>query len=204
MVLQKHPFSCTCALTLLLYCKRRTYGVMLSSVSQRRMSTANKHDRKIDYYNILRISPNASFSQIKTAYYRLSLIYHPDKNNGSAESRDKFAAVSEAYQVLADEKKRVTYDRTLARQSRVHQNFTKDVAIRHRKRNLAYKYDYDEWTRAHYGTVFNRNQRLSQDRIELLRKLKQAGGRKLIFNRVIQITVLLVAFFSGYLFNFRM
>ncbi len=66
-----------------------------------------------NYYQILEIQYNASFEQIKKAYYRLAKKYHPDTNDGSNLYRDKLLEIQEAYDVLSDEGKRKQYDSTL-------------------------------------------------------------------------------------------
>lgn len=66
---------------------------------------------KRDYYEILGISPNASSQEIKKAYRRLAVKYHPDKNrDNSKEAEEKFKEVSEAYKILSDGEKRKVYD----------------------------------------------------------------------------------------------
>ena len=62
------------------------------------------------YYEILEISREASLEEIRTAYRRLALKYHPDKNPGDKVAEDRFKQISEAYQVLADAEKRQLYD----------------------------------------------------------------------------------------------
>jgi DnaJ-class molecular chaperone len=62
-----------------------------------------------DYYKILGISKGASDDEIKKAYRKLALKYHPDKNK-SAGAEEKFKEVAEAYEVLSDKKKRDVYD----------------------------------------------------------------------------------------------
>nr|CAH7713738.1 unnamed protein product [Callosobruchus chinensis] len=62
-----------------------------------------------DYYKILGITKNATDDDIKKAYRKLALKYHPDKNK-SAEAEDRFKEVAEAYEVLSDKKKRDVYD----------------------------------------------------------------------------------------------
>ncbi len=62
---------------------------------------------KRDYYEILDISRNASPEEIKKAYRRLAVKYHPDKNReNSKEAEEKFKEVSEAYKILSDGEKR--------------------------------------------------------------------------------------------------
>jgi len=63
-----------------------------------------------DYYQTLGVSLNASDQDIKRAYRRLALEYHPDKNKGSKEAEDKFKEAAEAYSVLGDSEKRARYD----------------------------------------------------------------------------------------------
>ncbi|XP_066551620.1 uncharacterized protein LOC136717941 [Amia ocellicauda] len=68
------------------------------------------HRSRTAYYDILRVSPGASQSQIKTAYYKQSFIYHPDKNAGSEEATLRFSEISEAYSVLGSIGLRRKYD----------------------------------------------------------------------------------------------
>ena len=64
-----------------------------------------------DFYRILGVRPDASKDEIKRAYRRAALKYHPDRNPGDAESEERFKAAAEAYAVLSDEQKRSVYDR---------------------------------------------------------------------------------------------
>lgn len=64
-----------------------------------------------DYYEILGISKNASAGEIKKAYRKQALKYHPDRNPGDAGAEKRFKEISEAYEVLSDEEKRSVYDR---------------------------------------------------------------------------------------------
>jgi curved DNA-binding protein len=65
---------------------------------------------KRDYYDILGVKKNASEEEIKKAYRKLALKYHPDRNQGNKEAEERFKEVSEAYAVLSDKKKRQEYD----------------------------------------------------------------------------------------------
>lgn len=64
-----------------------------------------------DYYEILGVPRDADGEAIKKAYRKLALQYHPDRNNGSPESAERFREATEAYEVLRDPEKRAAYDR---------------------------------------------------------------------------------------------
>src|SRR5215210_9404194 len=66
---------------------------------------------KRDYYEVLQIPRGASIEEIKKAYRKLAVKYHPDKNPGDAEAEEKFKEAAEAYQVLSDPDQRRRYDR---------------------------------------------------------------------------------------------
>jgi len=63
-----------------------------------------------DYYEVLGISKGATIDEIKKAYRQMALKYHPDRNPGDPEAEKKFKQISEAYEVLGDDKKRQVYD----------------------------------------------------------------------------------------------
>jgi len=65
----------------------------------------------MNYYNILGVDKNATPDEIKKAYRKLAMQYHPDKNPDNQESEQKFKDISEAYSVLSDTQKRQNYDR---------------------------------------------------------------------------------------------
>ena len=64
---------------------------------------------RLDYYAVLEVSPNATLAEIKKAFRKLALKYHPDKNPESRFADAKFAEIQEAYLVLGDKKKRAAY-----------------------------------------------------------------------------------------------
>jgi len=65
---------------------------------------------KRDYYEVLGVQKNATADELKKAYRKLALKYHPDRNKGNAEAEEKFKEINEAYSVLSDETKRSQYD----------------------------------------------------------------------------------------------
>jgi molecular chaperone DnaJ len=73
------------------------------------MATANV--TKIDYYEVLQVSKTASDQELKTAYRKLAMQYHPDRNPDNPEAEAKFKECSEAYSILSDGEKRAAYDR---------------------------------------------------------------------------------------------
>ena len=71
----------------------------------------NTRVSKADYYEVLGVSRDVSEADLKSAYRKQALKYHPDRNPGDAAAEEKFKVCSEAYQVLSDGEKRAAYDR---------------------------------------------------------------------------------------------
>src|SRR5438105_3415908 len=64
-----------------------------------------------DFYSVLNVDRTAADDDIKKAYRKLAMAYHPDRNGGSKEAEEKFKEITEAYDTLRDPQKRSVYDR---------------------------------------------------------------------------------------------
>ena len=65
---------------------------------------------KRDYYEVLGVSRNASAEELKKAYRKVAMKYHPDRNQGDKQAENKFKEASEAFDILGDQEKRSRYD----------------------------------------------------------------------------------------------
>jgi curved DNA-binding protein CbpA len=84
---------------------------LMSTMSDKETKTSTKRLSQLTYYEILEVPKDASKADIKKAYYRLAKIYHPDKNPDNPNAEAMFKMISEAYQVLSDDEKRMIYDK---------------------------------------------------------------------------------------------
>ncbi|TMW53124.1 hypothetical protein DOY81_001852 [Sarcophaga bullata] len=133
----------------------------------------------VNYYDALGISKNSTQTEIKAAYYRLSMLYHPDKNQGCESAAIKFREITQAYEVLGNFKLRRLYDKGIIHtagsqyaqrtddakvvEDEVEDDpSTKFYKSRFTKSTVADTdgrtpiYDFDEWSKAHYGKSFER------------------------------------------------
>lgn len=144
--------------------------------STSKLNLAREND---NHYSNLEISQDATQNQIKSAYYKLSKLYHPDRNKGSEKDAEKFRQISAAYEILGNIRTRKLYDRGLANVESVYEapssseprdvnadNLNFENARFHRSRmskepskiytGRTETYNFDEWTKAHYSKSFQK------------------------------------------------
>jgi len=114
------------------------------------------------HYEALNISKTATHKEIKDAYYRLSMIYHPDKNKGSEEAAKIFRDITSAYEVLGNVRQRKLYDSGANLNQKSSQFTTKQQPFETMNTtNNIYKtnvrsrdYNFEEWSKFHYSNAF--------------------------------------------------
>ncbi|KAL3271462.1 hypothetical protein HHI36_021948 [Cryptolaemus montrouzieri] len=149
--------------------------------------------RAKNFYNSLEINPNATQAEIKEAYYKLSMMYHPDKNPGT-EASAKFRDISEAYEVLRNVRLRKLYDKGLFlnRTSTIHDEEINKFYQSRQNRNKPPApsgrtpiYDFDEWSKSHYGATLardiERNKRREMARAKQFEDREDIKKEKVIF-----------------------
>jgi len=115
------------------------------------------------HYEALNISKTATHKEIKDAYYRLSMIYHPDKNKGSKEAANVFRDITSAYEVLGNVRQRRLYDsgtnpvqknsQFTSRQPFETMNIKTDL---YKTNVYSRDYNFSEWSKAHYSNIYQR------------------------------------------------
>lgn len=168
-------------------------------------SNANYSRKVRSHYDNLEISPNATSAEIKSAYYKLTLKYHPDRNT-SVEAKDKFHAISDAYEVLSNPKTRKQYDMHGAAErggpAGMKQGFKQSASIRRPQSSYNKKiYNFDEWNRQHYQIIFEKSQEKKQQyeaHLRYKRNLKSPDELSLQ-NRIVGIVCGIIILFTIYL-----
>lgn len=107
----------------------------------------------MSFYKTLGVAKNSTQSQIKSAFYKLSKIYHPDRNNGSQEAARRFRDIAAAYEILGNPKRREAYD---GQDAKVHYKFRKAET----KSNAT-----NEWMRQRYSKEFRKEQQYKQQKV---------------------------------------
>lgn len=194
----------TCCTFLLRVTEKQPAPIIARSHSHN--SNSSHHTSKTAYYDILRVSPNATQAQIKTAYYRQSFRYHPDRNAGSDEAVRRFSEISEAYTVLGSASLRRKYDRGILSSADIQsagRPSRKDTAHppspdphqQHRRRSRAAPgaggkpmFDFDAFYRAHYGEQLEREQTLRRWR-ERRKQAQQNDHRKWKLEKMTEMAI---------------
>ncbi|XP_068623726.1 dnaJ homolog subfamily C member 30, mitochondrial-like [Battus philenor] len=127
-----------------------------------------------NHYDVLGITPKATQNDIKSAYYKLSKVYHPDKSTDETSAK-KFRAITEAYEVLGNIKLKKMYDKGLlvGRENTSRMDYKPDPEPEdptlkfyksHTKRQVAPTmdgrtpiYDFDAWSKQHYGDLLQKS-----------------------------------------------
>lgn len=125
-----------------------------------------------DYYGILHLQQKASIPEVKKAYRKLAHQLHPDKNT-TAEAKEKFLLISEAYQILSDKRSKLKYDTLLfygidaevktQKEEQVHPRYNEDGG---RKYGTAYKYK-------NYNTNYRKQQEEQNEKDDTTKLVEQ-------------------------------
>ncbi len=102
-----------------------------------------------DYYQLLGIKQNASSTEIRTAYKKLAMLYHPDRNPGNKEAEELFKLINEAYHVLADPQKRQIYDVGISYPQHTYHSSAHDTSAYWRQ---YHRQRYEQWRQAQQST----------------------------------------------------
>lgn len=103
----------------------KIFGLLPLSLLILTINVLNADKPNLKYYEILGLKPDANEAEIKRAFRRLSVKYHPDKNAGDPEAHKKFIEVNKAYEVLTDKEKKQMYD--MYGEDGLNQNFEMDA-----------------------------------------------------------------------------
>ncbi|XP_044021784.1 dnaJ homolog subfamily C member 18-like [Siniperca chuatsi] len=146
---------------------------------------------KTGYYEVLQVTPTATQAQIKTAYYKQSFIYHPDRNASSGEATVRFSEISEAYTVLGNKALRKKYDRGLLSQSDLIatarpsvKGTTGSSKQTEGRRSVVGGdsrggvFDFDKFFKDHYNEQLQRQRDIRVRKEEMLRKKQETIGEK--------------------------
>ena len=149
---------------------------------------------KKNYYDVLGLTPKASSTEIKSAYYRLSKKYHPDLNTTDA-SKAAFAEISEAYEVLGNRRSRRLYDRgqfshptsgsDMGATDADYHSFIKKQGDHFRARGDAPRgrsniFDFDEFYRQHYNDAMERQRKSAQETSRFEQQMKDDRHAKIV------------------------
>lgn len=164
---------------------------------------------RTSYYDVLKVTPSATQSQIKTAYYKQSFINHPDKNPGNEEATQRFSEISEAYTVLGSISLRKRYDHGLLSRSDVQsagrpsskETMSKSTGSPPQQQQFRARrfsqaggktmFDFDAFYQAHYGEQLQkeREMRARKQRMEEQQEQQKEEFKKWKQARAMEMTV---------------
>ncbi|EGD78111.1 iduronate-2-sulphatase [Salpingoeca rosetta] len=134
------------------------------SVSSPKPTNAAHQAAVVSYYDVLGVDRSASAQDIKKAYYQQSKIWHPDKNPGDADAADRFALLTEAYNILSQTESRAQYDRGAAVSTQP--GASPGPVFRNQRRqgplNYNTQFDFQEYYKKHYGDAIRRKKEREQ------------------------------------------
>ncbi|XP_071561293.1 uncharacterized protein [Temnothorax nylanderi] len=169
-----------------------------------RLYSTNQSTKSKNHYNTLKITPHATQTEVKSAYYKLTLQYHPDKNK-SEYAKQKFQDIAEAYEVLGNHDQRKVYDRGMLLHREPTASTTVEQPTSH-YRDKVYSgsskiYNFDAWTQAHYGKQMY-EKRMRRQAYEHAKMMETANSSKdsprfMEFAIFIVTVTMLAALFSG-------
>ncbi|CAN8006428.1 unnamed protein product [Ixodes hexagonus] len=164
---------------------------------------ASHNARSRSHYDVLEVSPQASSNEIKAAYYRLSMKYHPDKNKGNEASHQRFQEITIAYDTLSSEVQRAKYDEeTIGMPSprRPRGPHSSDWHPQRPGKKPIMKgrtpiYNFDEFYRQHYGDAVRSYQERKAKYEETVREAAEAQPDRAFYgNLIILFMLFLIAF----------
>ena len=198
----------------LLHSQRLEMGLCARNYSTKARAHSDKKHK--DLYAVMGVSPHATQVQIKEAYYRLSMKYHPDRNKGSEDAHQKFTELTEAYSILGQYDLRRKYDKGMLHEYRRPPGHTHSdhaphhSSAAHRSSSAGRggpstvhgkksRFDFDEFYRAHYGEALRREQEVRKKRaaakeMAKLRSISDGWHRLLIV--WVCLSVMLVGWYS--------
>lgn len=150
-----------------------------------------------NHYDTLKISPHATQNEVKSAYYKLSLQYHPDKNK-SGYARQKFQDISDAYEVLGNYELRKNYDRDVLIRQQPVSNTAQESTSQYKVYPGSSKiYNFDEWMQGHYGRQMDLT-RMRRNKYEQHKKMKEVNSPSTSHNMefvILLLTVMIAAMY---------
>lgn len=143
------------------------------------------------HYDTLNVSPNATYNEIKSAYYKLTLKYHPDKNK-SKEATRMFQNISDAYEVIGNFASRKKYDRSIAvKRVDIDKIQRPPTTTEYSKQHLSKIYDFDDWLRSHYGKSFEKYKARKELYKEFLSERERKQKENTLLTRLMLPTITL-------------